>query len=273
MIKIITASGEHTEKLRIPNEIMEGEFSGRDDIIEIVIPKTVKNIYRCAFSNCKLLKKVILPENLVTMGENVFEDCISLESITIPGSLKIIPRFAFRYCINLKEINIGNGVEIINEDAFAGSSFESIIIPDSIKKLDHHALFSTAIKTVTIGKNVIMKETSLARNFPKEYKLQNREAGTYVQMPNGKRVNRTIKGQLVQYLSWVPQKQVNQIQSAGNYTDLSQPLVDPNWNINQHTAQLIDQIIPAKGNLKASAVLSHPAFHEAFKEFIKMNNI
>lgn len=68
------------------------------------IPNGIKNIDRCAFSNCENLTSIIIPDSVTSIGMRVFSDCTSLTSITIPKSVTIIEDYVFDGCDNLTDI-------------------------------------------------------------------------------------------------------------------------------------------------------------------------
>ena len=71
----------------------------------------------------------------------------------MPKGLKIISESCFVGCSSLKEITLPEGLEEIEWRAFSYSGLESIVIPDSVKKLNGFS-FCKKLKTVTIGRGV-----------------------------------------------------------------------------------------------------------------------
>ena len=66
-------------------EIAANSFSGTE-IIEIIIPKSVKSIGNEAFYDCKNLTSVILQEGLESIGDDCFSNT-AIEEIVIPKSV------------------------------------------------------------------------------------------------------------------------------------------------------------------------------------------
>ena len=66
----------------------------------------------CSFCECKNLVEVILPNTIKTIGAFSFCDCSKLESVTIPASVTSIAEGAFSGCVALEEMSlpIMNGV-------------------------------------------------------------------------------------------------------------------------------------------------------------------
>ena len=97
-------------------------FYEMSDVVEAVLPSTLKGIGYYAFSYMSKLEIVNLPEGLETMDHSAFSACAALENITIPSTLKVIPYNAFWQCTSLTDLTISYGVEEIGEGAFDGCS-------------------------------------------------------------------------------------------------------------------------------------------------------
>lgn len=97
-------------------------------LVEVVLPKTVKNIYREAFRDCKSLTKVDLGEALVTIGVSAFENT-QLREITIPTTLKKIYDDAFRNVRSLKILDLSH-CSIDEYSTFSGLNTTIGYMPD-----------------------------------------------------------------------------------------------------------------------------------------------
>ncbi len=87
----ITGFEGSVSKLIIPSEI-EGlpveaignhSFSGRQDIVSISLPETVRTLYGFAFHNCRKLKKISLFDSIDDYYDGVCRQCDSLTDIEI----------------------------------------------------------------------------------------------------------------------------------------------------------------------------------------------
>ena len=58
-------------------------FSGRQDLITVQIPETVKTIYGFAFHNCRKLKKIALFDSIDDYYDGVCRQCDNLEEVEI----------------------------------------------------------------------------------------------------------------------------------------------------------------------------------------------
>lgn len=54
------------------------------------IPNGIKNIDRCAFSNCENLTSIIIPDSVTTIDDSAFYGCSNLTSVMIPKSVTSI---------------------------------------------------------------------------------------------------------------------------------------------------------------------------------------
>ena len=90
------------------------------DKLEVVLPKSLKEIGDYAFYNCYNLVSVNIPDSVTSIGEYAFDGCTSLTSITIPNSVISIRKSAFRRCKSLTSITIPNSLTSIGEYAFYG---------------------------------------------------------------------------------------------------------------------------------------------------------
>ena len=147
-------------------------------IISVVIPDSVTtfDIYKSgtayygAFEGCKNLKTVTIGSGLTVITTETFKDCISLESIYIPGNIQDIGDKAFYGCTGLSSLTLCEGIKTIGGAAFYGSSVTSLVLPDSLVKLDtypdidiYHGAFEDCklLKTLVIGDGltVITRDT------------------------------------------------------------------------------------------------------------------
>ena len=103
------------------------------DKLEVVLPKSLKEIGWCAFYNCYNLVSVNIPVGVTSIGSSAFSGCSSLTSITIPDSVTSIDGEAFKGCSSLISVAIPDSVTSIGIRAFKGcSSLISVTIPNSV---------------------------------------------------------------------------------------------------------------------------------------------
>ena len=157
------------------------------DKLEVVLPKSLKEIGAYAFYDCENLVSVTIPNSVTSIERSAFEGCSSLTSVhitdlaawcglscdfpqgynlylngalvtdlVIPNSVTIIGNHAFRECSSLTSVTIPNSVTSIGYEAFwACSSLTSVTIPDSVTSIGGRAFYKClSLTTVTIGNSV-----------------------------------------------------------------------------------------------------------------------
>lgn len=158
----------------IPDNISvigKGSFSGRNDVMKIVIPDNVTDIESGAFSDCLGLSEIVIPEGIIKIDTGVFRRCSNLTKIILPSTLGEIGNSAFAGCTSLTSISVPTGVITIGSDAFSGcTSLSSILIPASTTVIGDSAFFYCSSLTeisipagvTSIGKYTFSGCTSLS---------------------------------------------------------------------------------------------------------------
>ena len=93
------------------------------DKLEVVLPKSLKEIGDYAFYNCYNLVSVNIPDSVTSIGNRAFYICSSLTSVTIGKSVTSIGEYAFSNCSSL------TSVHITDLAAWCGISFYSFGFP------------------------------------------------------------------------------------------------------------------------------------------------
>ena len=99
--------GEQVEKYVIENQIAsigDYAFSGCENLLSIVLPKTLTHINNGAFMNCSGLISIDLPDSLQSIGSSAFQGCTALTSLLIPEKMAAIGDMAFYGCPAMKII-------------------------------------------------------------------------------------------------------------------------------------------------------------------------
>lgn len=116
--------------------VTDSDYKGKSGITEIVLPKTVSEIDKFAFYNCRDLKKIKLSEKLKSIPQYAFANCTSLESIEIPEGVTLIGKNAFENCKNLKSVTLPKSLRLFDASVFRDCKhLEEIIIPEGVSYL------------------------------------------------------------------------------------------------------------------------------------------
>ena len=126
-------------KLYIPEGVttIEGNiFRGFENLREIFLPKSIREIKDDGFGNAYNLEYVHGMENVTTLGIYAFSCCRSLKEITIPNGIEILPKGTFYNCAELKTVRIPSSVKEIGPRAFIRcKSLCEITIPKSVTEI------------------------------------------------------------------------------------------------------------------------------------------
>jgi len=170
-------------------------FADCSNLTTVTLPEGLTEISWLAFLDCTSLTDVVLPNSLDYIGGRAFESCVSLTSVTIPASVNWMGEGAFSLCTNLSEIKVDpentafvtvdgvlydaqvttvlcypagktgtryeipNGVNRIGHYAFSGTGLTTIIVPESVTRLDGWAFMNcTNLTDVTIPKDLTRLE-------------------------------------------------------------------------------------------------------------------
>lgn len=169
------------------NVICNGRYREKD-IERVFIPRSVREIKKNAFCNCKDLREVIFEEGstLKTIGQEAFRGCINLtravlpeglekidlyafsesglENVTFPPSLRTVSQGAFSKCKNLRETRLNEGLEVLgtsdckqngemHDGVFQECALESVEFPSTLKRIEYNAFYKCSNL-----KNIVLPE-------------------------------------------------------------------------------------------------------------------
>lgn len=137
--------------------IAANTFFNLRNLTEVVLPKSLTSIGRCAFQSCDSLATIDL-SRITSIGEHAFDSChaltavdissvtsidsfafrnCGLQSITIPETLTVVPDRAFPSCTSLREVILHDRITKIGYNTFRGcSQLTSVQFPKSLKEVD-----------------------------------------------------------------------------------------------------------------------------------------
>lgn len=81
-------------------------FRGREDLIRVTLPLSVKWIEKYTFYDCTNLLEVTIPEGVEEIGDRAFAGCQSLTEVVLPQSVIRIEADAFASCHSVKKLVI-----------------------------------------------------------------------------------------------------------------------------------------------------------------------
>lgn len=116
-------------------EIQTGAFYGCDNILEITIPDSVERYGDGIFFNCERLEKVKLGDGLEGIPDEMFSNCYALSEFQCPESLLYIGAEAFWGCENLKKFTFPSKLVSVGSRAFYSSAVETLEIQSSSLKI------------------------------------------------------------------------------------------------------------------------------------------
>lgn len=132
-------------------------------IVNAVIPNSVKIIRAGAFYACSRLSSFSIPDSVSTIGYRTFRGCKSLTLISITNSITSIEKEAFYNC-GITELVIPPSVSFIGRDAFSQNPLKKITLNSNKCKCnrDGHLVDfryseiagNSPLETVIIGENV-----------------------------------------------------------------------------------------------------------------------
>ena len=101
------------------------------------------------------IKSVILGSGVKAVGNYAFANLKNLKSVEINSELRLLGSGAFYGCTALSDIEGIDGVKVIGSECFRGCSALSVIgIPVSCTSVGSYAFSGTAIKSISVPKNV-----------------------------------------------------------------------------------------------------------------------
>lgn len=132
----------------------------------IVLPDTVTDVGKYAFSNCKKITEVTLSKSMTEVKEGTFQYCDIIDSISFPENIKKIHAYAFADCFNISSLVLPKNLTYIGDCAFAylfvaasEMTDRNLIIPDGVT-VDGAGFRSAQIAELHVGQNVDMSDTA-----------------------------------------------------------------------------------------------------------------
>lgn len=134
--------------------IPDSAFAGWDQMREITLPSTLKEIGSSAFENCTALWMISLPEGVTKVGDSAFRNCTALTRIFLPETVTELSKDAFAHCPELRRISLPDSLysrlrEIAPVDRpielFCSGRESRAIILSPLKKIRPAAVRDTSV--------------------------------------------------------------------------------------------------------------------------------
>lgn len=126
------------KSVTIPKKIRKipTEFCMGSGIKELFIPKNIKIVKKCAFKDCKNLKRVFFQEGTHKILKEAFKGCVNLSEVHLPkNTLEHLEREAFSECLTLESVNLCEPLETIERDCFYRCNLKDLKLPSTLKEL------------------------------------------------------------------------------------------------------------------------------------------
>ena len=149
--------------------IGDSAFRCCDRLSEVkILGSSLKSIGKCTFKDCPSLTSINIPNSVIEICDSAFLRCKSLSGINVPPTLSFLGS-AFKDCRNLKlrKVNLSPYLTEIRDETFYHCSIDSIIIPNSVKRIGKSAFAYSKLSTVKLpeGLETIEDSTFLSCKF------------------------------------------------------------------------------------------------------------
>lgn len=153
-----TTPGYSISSLILPDnlyQISNSAFYKCENLKSITFGKELTTIGSMAFAHTDITS-VEIPDKVTETGSSIFLCCENLEKVTIGKSMTNIPDSMFQACSKLSSIEWNGNIGIIGADAFSGTAFETISLPDTVTTIEGGAFANMEnLKEFTFPDSVI----------------------------------------------------------------------------------------------------------------------
>lgn len=127
---------------------------------QITLPSSVNRIGKAAFGFSDI-SAINLPEGITDIDEMAFQYCRNLYSVIIPENITEIKPGLF-YKSGIENIQFHNNLRKIQRSAFNGTRIRTLILPESIKEIDHSAFYLCGLlESVVINASLSKIDTAV----------------------------------------------------------------------------------------------------------------
>ena len=117
----------------------------KNGLVEVVIPDTVTEIGRCAFTNCPKLTEAVLPKTLKKIGKDLFWNA-PLKKVTLyKNALKSLDKD------KIESVTLLGATEITKDDFREYTALKTLVLPDTVTKIAEGAFYGcSSLSSVTL---------------------------------------------------------------------------------------------------------------------------
>ena len=131
----------------------------------IDIPNTVTTIGSSAFEKCKGVENIIIPKNVSEIKDHAFAECGTIENLTMNCSFDVCAPTIF-YNDTFVNVILGENTTEIGDEFSNQESLETIVIPQTTKKIKDTAFTGSSNVTITTTSNSTAHKFATANNIP-----------------------------------------------------------------------------------------------------------
>lgn len=160
-------------------EIPENCFKDMTLLTEVVLPESLKIIWRSAFEGCRSMHLTELPDGITRIDRSAFEDCSAITVSKLPDALEYLGYSAFSDCTSLRSIVAGPNLSgslqavffycrLLEYADFSASkvtdfnanilqscqALRTVLLPETLEKIGHRAFYNSGIRNITIPGSV-----------------------------------------------------------------------------------------------------------------------
>ncbi|MBQ2256847.1 MAG: leucine-rich repeat protein [Clostridia bacterium] len=125
-------------------------FAGCTAIEQMILPETVHTIGAGAFVECGF-KEILIPASVTQLGKGAFSGCKSLKNAFIVASITVLPSDIFAKCTELCLVDLPLGLLTIESGAFSQCALVEVILPDTVLELAQGAFIECKQLVAVIG--------------------------------------------------------------------------------------------------------------------------
>ena len=133
--------------------IAEQAFLNLKELTEVSLNDEITSIGDNAFSGSGVLS-VTLPKGVCELG-SIFRGAYNLQTVVLHGGVTAIPDNAFYGCRALTRVDFGGKVTSIGKQAFHGTGFVELVIPEGVETIGEYAFGGCqSLKSISLPKTI-----------------------------------------------------------------------------------------------------------------------